>query len=204
VEQRLCSEQAINSYPNIRLYPSFSQGLSRFEQYQGWMRDSNSLLQWAVNFMPSKAHMLDMNNFEAAILKNHKPNAEDVYAEPWLVDFYAPWCGYCQVFSPTFETLASKFDGKIRFGKVNCQEHQYLCQITGINAYPTIRFYPLTSPNEPVNWMSGENIELYEINAITNELNKKLEFYGLSEQYRRSLAAKDKKATGKIEEKTEL
>jgi DnaJ family protein C protein 10 len=34
-------------------------------------------------------------------------------------------------------------EGKIKCGKVNCQEHQYLCQLAGIQAYPTIRFYPL-------------------------------------------------------------
>ena len=32
-------------------------------------------------------------------------------------------------------------EGSIRAGKVDCQEHQYLCQRAGIGQYPTLRFY---------------------------------------------------------------
>ena len=27
-------------------------------------------------------------------------------SKPWVIDFYAPWCGHCQVFAPEFEEVA--------------------------------------------------------------------------------------------------
>src|SRR5579883_1228173 len=108
VEHRLCAEQGVQSYPNIRLYPSSTYGTTRFDLYQGWMRDANSLLQWAQTYLPSAAYVLDVNNFEPLVFKGYPVLGEEhthVHL-PWLVDFYAPWCAHCQVFSPTFESLA--------------------------------------------------------------------------------------------------
>ena len=99
VEQRLCSEQGITSYPNIRAYPSNSKGILNYQQYQGWMRDSNSLFQWSTDFMPTKTILLDLKKFEKLVLQNDDN-------EPWLIDFYAPWCGHCNVFAPKFEVIA--------------------------------------------------------------------------------------------------
>ena len=40
-------------------------------------------------------------------------------------------------------------EGKVKAGKVNCQEEQYLCQQARISAYPSVRFYRgTTSPKK--------------------------------------------------------
>ena len=199
VEQKLCMEQGIQSYPNIRIFPSDSAGFSRYDLYQGWMRDAHNLFVWVQNYMPSVSIHLDLNKFEKMILQNADKSQE----KPWMVDFYAPWCGHCQVFAPTFESLASKYEGQVRFGKVNCQEHQYLCQLAGIRAYPTIKFFPtFTSSNNGVistilfyffkcvliikiflfifillqfqNWNSGEDIQQYDFNSLSNTLDARI------------------------------
>jgi len=170
VEQKLCMEQGVNSYPNIRAYPANSKGTTRFQQYQGWMRDANTLTQWASDFLPSKTQMLDYQTFESLVLKNDGD-------EPWLVDFYAPWCGHCHVFAPKFETIAEKLEGKVKCGKVNCQEQQWLCQQVGIQGFPTIMFYPITK-SAYANWRIGENILQYEVDPIINVVDAKLKSYG--------------------------
>jgi DnaJ homolog subfamily C member 10 len=142
VEPELCANQRVNQYPNIRLYP---KGASKFEQYQGWNRDAQSFLQWASNYLPQKSIRLDRAAFEKFVIKNSDKSIA------WVVDFFTPWCGFCQTFSPTFEVVATKLDGKIKFGKVNCQEEPNLCQLAGISQYPTIRFYSPSNSKQMVN-----------------------------------------------------
>jgi DnaJ family protein C protein 10 len=143
IEQALCAEHYVQQYPNIRIYPADSVGTARYELYQGWMRDSHNLFVWLQNYMPTVSIPLDMGKFEKLVLKN-----EQAQGEPWMIDFYAPWCGHCQVFAPTFESLASKFQGTVKFGKVNCQDHQYLCNLAGIQAYPTIKFFQVSTASK--------------------------------------------------------
>jgi len=170
IEQKLCHEQGITSYPNIRAYPANTKGTAHFQQYQGWMRDVNSLMQWASDFLPTKTQMLDYHTFDKLVLQNDGN-------EPWLVDFYAPWCGHCHVFAPKFEIIAERLEGKVKCGKVNCQEQQQLCQQIGIHGFPSIYFYPI-SKSSIKSWNIGENILQYEVDSIINVVNDKLRSYG--------------------------
>ena len=55
--------------------------------------------------------------------------------------FWAPWCGHCRSFEPTFEAVASEMAGKARFGKVNCDEQENISSECGIKGTPTVIIY---------------------------------------------------------------
>jgi thioredoxin 1 len=57
---------------------------------------------------------------------------------PILVDFWAPWCGPCLAVAPILEQLASKYDGKLKIGKVNVDEESVLASKFRVMSIPTL------------------------------------------------------------------
>lgn len=68
------------------------------------------------------------DNFDEKVLKNEKPV---------LVDFWASWCGPCQMLSPVIEKLAEENDFFV-VGKVNVDEEMELAMRYKINAIPSL------------------------------------------------------------------
>jgi thioredoxin 1 len=60
---------------------------------------------------------------------------------PVVVDFWAPWCKPCLTLLPTIEKLAADYEGKIKFGKMNCDENPDVPACQGIRAIPTVLFF---------------------------------------------------------------
>ncbi len=61
--------------------------------------------------------------------------------QPTLVDFWAEWCGPCKMLSPVLDELATEYEGRIRIGKVNIDEHQALAAEYGIHSIPTLLLF---------------------------------------------------------------
>lgn len=59
---------------------------------------------------------------------------------PVLVDFWAPWCGWCRKLAPIFERLASEYGGRLRFVKVNVDEETGIAARYGVQGLPTLKF----------------------------------------------------------------
>ncbi|WP_343052879.1 thioredoxin [Catenisphaera adipataccumulans] len=55
-----------------------------------------------------------------------------------LVDFFATWCGPCKMLSPLLESMASEYEGRCQFVKVDVDQEPDLAGQFGIMAVPTV------------------------------------------------------------------
>ena len=67
-------------------------------------------------------------------------NFEALLAEgkPMIVDFWATWCGPCQLVGPMIDELATEYDGRIIVGKVDVDNNQDFAGKYGIRNIPTV------------------------------------------------------------------
>ena len=55
---------------------------------------------------------------------------------PVFVDFYADWCGPCNMIAPTIEALSEEYAGKVKFVKINVDNNQQLAMKYDIMSIP--------------------------------------------------------------------
>ena len=54
-----------------------------------------------------------------------------------MVDFFATWCGPCQMFSPIVEQVEDKYDGDLTVVKVDIDENSDIAEKYTIQSVPT-------------------------------------------------------------------
>ena len=72
---------------------------------------------------------LTAQNFDAEVTNSNVPV---------LVDFWAPWCGPCQMLGPIIEEVAGEYQGKAKVCKVNVDEEGELAAQNAIVSIPTV------------------------------------------------------------------
>lgn len=68
-------------------------------------------------------------NFADQVLKADKPV---------MVDFWATWCGPCQMAGPVVDELAGEYSDKYVIGKLDVDANQNTAQAYGVRSIPTV------------------------------------------------------------------
>jgi thioredoxin 1 len=71
-------------------------------------------------------------NFDQEVLKNDKLV---------VVDFWAPWCGPCQIMGPILEELSTEVKDTAKVGKLNVDDNPETASKYGIMSIPTIKIF---------------------------------------------------------------
>lgn len=110
--------------------------------------------------MSQPLNVLGTDQFKTEVLEEKLPT---------LVDFWAPWCGPCQMMAPVLEDIAKNFDGKLKVVKVDTEQpdNQRLAIDYQIMSIPNLKlFYQGKVIHDFVGFRPVE--------IFTNELNAEL------------------------------
>ena len=87
----------------------------------------------------SKIVQITDQNFDEEVLNSDLPTE---------VDFWAPWCGPCQMVIPIYEKLSEEYEGRFKFCMINVDENQRTAAKYQIMSIPMQKYFA-----------DGENID---------------------------------------------
>ncbi|KAK9832652.1 hypothetical protein WJX81_007592 [Elliptochloris bilobata] len=131
----------LNLTKTIRKLP-IGQDLNRAGYYQ---HEDVSALH--IEYDAFGAHNMSDAEYSTPITHDHFKETLSSYSIS-VINFYAPWCHWCQRLEPTWEKVAQEVhkrypegDGRLRFAKVDCVAEQAMCQEHQVAGYPSIRVF---------------------------------------------------------------
>ncbi len=81
------------------------------------------------------------SDFDSEVLKSD---------QPVLVDFWAVWCGPCRQMAPVIDSLAEKYAGKIKVGKLDVDHNPAAAQRFNVRGIPTMLLFKAGRPVEQI------------------------------------------------------
>ncbi|WP_369178430.1 thioredoxin [Candidatus Thiodubiliella endoseptemdiera] len=105
---------------------------------------------------------LNKDNFDNTIQKNNIV----------ILDFWAPWCGPCKQFAPTYDEISGKFSDVV-FAKINTEDEQELAGQYQIRSIPTLMIFrdQIAIFSQP-GAMSGSDLEAVVKKAQELDMDK--------------------------------
>ena len=97
-------------------------------------------------------------------------------ASPWIIEFYAPWCGHCKSLKDDWEELARGMGEIVKVGAVDATVQTEIASSYGIHGYPTILFFgqDKSAPKRYENAREADEIAKFSIDEMEAMVMKRL------------------------------
>jgi len=71
-------------------------------------------------------------NFDSEVLQSQ---------QKVIVDFWAPWCGPCQMLGPIIDEIGDELKDEVKVSKINVDENQELAEKYNISSIPAVLIF---------------------------------------------------------------
>jgi thioredoxin 1 len=85
-----------------------------------------------------------------------------------LVDFWATWCGPCQLIAPVIEQIAQEYEGKVKVAKLDVDANQRVPARFNVRSIPSILLF---KDGQHVDTVVGAVPKAYLVERIEEHLS---------------------------------
>lgn len=104
---------------------------------------------------------INKENFEKEITKSKTPI---------IIDFWASWCGPCQMMVPVFEKLSAQYKGRLKFAKISTEENMELAQKFDVQGIPCLIVISKGKEVDRIVGFASENVLKDKIDNILKSI----------------------------------
>lgn len=140
----LCENYDIVTYPTMQLFYK-GKSVTRYNARRTNEKLSEFIAAQAAEYINAPANLdrkevgeVKINALGKVVALDEESYDRRTEFGPWLVEYYAPWCGHCKALAPIYEELAMALKGKVNVAKVDCTVNESICRKHPIRGFPTI------------------------------------------------------------------